>query len=89
MKKLDLHGFTLEDAFDEFTDFIYEAYNDNLSNVEIVTGKSGQIRKEFPFWSENNHQIRSIEASWHGGSFVVKLQKKYLFFNFLSSLLTI
>jgi len=45
--------------------------------VEIVTGKSGQIRKEFPFWSENNHQIRSIEASWHGGSFVVKLQKKY------------
>ena len=77
MKKLDLHGFTLEDAFDEFTDFIYEAYNDNLSNVEIVTGKSGQIKKEFPFWSENNHQIRSIEASWHGGSFVVKLQKKY------------
>ena len=77
MKKLDLHGFTLEDAFDEFSDFIYEAYNDNLSNVEIVTGKSGQIRKEFPFWSENNHQIRSIEASWHGGSFVVKLQKKY------------
>ena len=77
MKKLDLHGLTLEEAFDEFTDFIYEAYKNNFSKVEIVTGKSGQIRKEFPYWSENSHQIRSIEVSWHGGSFIVKLQKKY------------
>ena len=60
MKKLDLHGLTLEEAFDEFTDFIYEAYTNNLSKVEIVTGKSGQIKKEFPYWSENNHQIKSI-----------------------------
>ena len=30
MKKLDLHGLTLDEAFDEFTDFIYEAYINNL-----------------------------------------------------------
>ena len=77
MKKLDLHGFTLEDAYEEFTDFIFESYDNNIPNVEVITGKSGQIRKEFPFWSENNHQIKSIEPSWHGGSFVIKLQKKY------------
>ena len=46
MKKLDLHGFTLEEAFEEFTDFIYQSYTDNLPAVEIITGKSGQIRKE-------------------------------------------
>ena len=48
MRKLDLHGFTLEDAYQEFTDFIYEAYQGSIPKVEVITGKSGQIRKEFP-----------------------------------------
>ena len=77
MKKLDLHGLTLEEAFEEFTGFIYEAYTNNLSKVEIITGKSGQIRKEFPYWSENNHQIKTVTPSWHGGSYEVKIQKKF------------
>ena len=77
MKKLDLDGLTLEEAFEEFTDFIYEAYTNNLSKVEIITGKSGQIRKEFPYWSENNHQIKTVTPSWHGGSYEVKIQKKF------------
>ena len=77
MKKLDLHGLTLEEAFEEFTDFIYEAYTNNLSKVEIITGKSGPIRKEFPFWTESNHQVQYIEPSWHGGSFIVKIEKKF------------
>ena len=47
MRKLDLHGFTLEEAYNEFTDFIYEAYTQNITKVEVITGKSGQIRKEF------------------------------------------
>ena len=77
MRKLDLHDLTLEEAYEEFKDFIFEAYTDNISKVEIITGKSGQIRKEFPYWSENSHQIRSSKISWHGGSFTVKIEKKY------------
>lgn len=77
MRKLDLHDLTLEEAYQEFQDFIFEAYLDNISKVEIITGKSGLIRKEFPYWSENSHQIRYHEASWHGGSFTVKIEKKY------------
>ena len=77
MRKLDLHDLTLEEAYEEFRDFIFEAYTDNISKVEVITGKSGQIRKEFPYWSENSHQIRSCEISWHGGSFTVKIEKKY------------
>ena len=45
MRKLDLHGFTLEEAYQEFTDFIYAAYQENISKVEIITGKSGRIGK--------------------------------------------
>ena len=58
-------------------DSIYSAYEDNISKVEIITGNSGQIKKEFPHWTENNHQIRYIENSWHKGSFIVKIEKKY------------
>ena len=54
MRKLDLHGFTLEDAYQEFTDFIYKLTRKSQSNQ---TGKSGQIRKEFPHWAESSHQM--------------------------------
>ena len=77
MRKLDLHDLTLEEAYEEFRDFIFEAYTDNILKVEIITGKSGLIRKEFPYWSENSHQIKYHEVSWHGGSFTVKIEKKY------------
>ncbi len=69
MRKLDLHGFTLEDAYQEFTDFIYEAYQGSIPKVEVITGKSGQIRKEFPHWAESSHQIQYIEQSWHERQF--------------------
>ena len=77
MRKLDLHDLTLDEAYQEFQDFIFQAYLDNISKVEIITGKSGQIRKEFPYWSENSHQIKYHEVSWHGGSFTVKIETKY------------
>ena len=60
MRKLDLHGFTLEEAYQEFSDFIYSAYEDSISKVEIITGNSGQIKKEFPHWAENNLSLIHI-----------------------------
>ena len=77
MRKLDLHDLTLEEAYDEFNEFINKAYSDNIRKVEVITGKSGQIRREFPYWSENSHQIKYHEMSWHGGSFVIKIEKKF------------
>ena len=77
MRTLDLHDFSLEDAYQKCQEFIAEAYKDHINKIEIITGKSGPIRKEFPFWTESNHQVQYIEPSWHGGSFLVKIQKKY------------
>ena len=77
MRILDLHDFSLEDAYQQCQEFIAEAYKDHINKIEIITGKSGPIRKEFPFWTESNHQVQYIEPSWHGGSFLVKIQKKY------------
>ncbi len=77
MKTLDLHDYSLEDAYQKCQEFITEAYRDNIKKIEIVTGKSGPIRREFPYWAESNHQVQYIEPSWHGGSFIVKIQKKF------------
>ena len=77
MRILDLHDYSLEDAFQERQEFITEAYKDNIKKIEIITGKSGPIRKEFPFWAESNHQVQYIEPSWHGGSYIIKIQRKF------------
>ncbi len=77
MRILDLHDYSLEDAFQECQEFITEAYKDNIKKIEIITGKSGSIRKEFPFWAESNHQVQYIEPSWHGGSYIIKIQRKF------------
>jgi DNA-nicking Smr family endonuclease len=77
MRTLDLHDYNLEDAYHICQEFIAEAYRDNIKKIEVITGKSGPIRREFPHWAENNHQVQYIENSWHGGSFIIKIQKKF------------
>jgi len=69
--KLDLHGFTVEIAYGQVAGFLNRSRDRGLEVVEIVTGKSGQIRYEFPFWLENLEY--RAQVSPHGGSFIVYL----------------
>ena len=39
IRKIDLHGFTLEQANKRVEDFITKAFNDKVSKLVIVTGK--------------------------------------------------
>lgn len=67
--KLDLHGFTVEIAYGQVGGFLNRSKDRGLEIVEVVTGKSGQIRHEAPFWFENlGHRA---QVSSHGGSFLV------------------
>ena len=61
MRKLDLHGFTLEEAYQDFTDFIYSAYEDNISKVEIITGNSGQIKIQEE--TTNDSEIQHVKEN--------------------------
>ena len=67
--KLDLHGYTVESAYGQVTGFLNRSKDRGIELVEVVTGKSGLIRYEFPFWMENMG-YRAIVSS-HGGSFLV------------------
>lgn len=69
----DLHGYPVEIAF-KLCRSALEAYkNKGIRNVEVITGKSGVIRKEFPFWMENLGYKATVAK--HDGSFIVSFPK--------------
>ena len=53
---LDLHGYTLQKAYDKFEQFIITNYQMKNRTLLLITGKgnpekqTGTIRKEFPNW---------------------------------------
>ena len=49
-KRIDLHGMTVNDAYNAVCEFIEQHMQCNTPNIVIVTGKSGQIRDEFIGW---------------------------------------
>ena len=39
IKKIDLHGYTLEEANRSVEDFIQKCFNDNVTKIIVITGK--------------------------------------------------
>lgn len=69
--RLDLHGFTVEIAYGQVKAMLLRYQDRGYTLVEIVTGKSGRIRAEFPFWMESLGYKATVAK--HGGSFIVKI----------------
>jgi DNA-nicking Smr family endonuclease len=67
---LDLHNYTVQSAFENFTDFVE---NHHLKQVLIITGKSGIIKSEFEIWISNNKKIKSFVLKNGGGAYLLKL----------------
>ena len=70
--KIDLHGFTVQEAFDYCQNELDYYETNGLKFVEVITGKSGQIRKEFPIWLETWGRTGTVAL--HDGSFTVYLK---------------
>lgn len=85
-KKLDLHGYTRQQAYQAVTSFIGMAYRLQWRSVEIVTGRgqqeqgTGVLRREVPLWLEQSPlstYIRQISLSPKSreGSLIVMLHR--------------
>lgn len=74
---LDLHGFTLNEAFDKLELFLQEHYYNRNRNVKIITGASGDIKQYFPHWLDNPRLRRYVSSynNINSGSFAVKVRK--------------
>lgn len=74
--KLDLHGYTVHNAWHAFTEHLSDCYYKGVKETVIVTGH-GQIGNEIIAWVHNNPHARYCERmDPNTGAYNVKLHKK-------------
>lgn len=72
-KIIDLHGLTLNDAYELVKYTIFQEYKE----ITVITGASGEIKRQFPLWLENfelSPKVRSV-SKINSGSFLIKTIK--------------
>jgi len=58
---LDLHGLTIQQAFNATGQFLEEHNINGSRSVVIICGKSGKIADELPEWIANYSFVRKVE----------------------------
>lgn len=74
--KIDLHGLTIQESFDLLKETLPKCSKNNIKELLIITGASGQIRKEFTEWVKNpifKKYIKKVEQK-NTGSFILTLK---------------
>jgi DNA-nicking Smr family endonuclease len=77
---LDLHGMTVQQAFNSVRMFVEEHWSEGSKYIVVITGKSGKIAEEFIDWCANLLQIRLCEpitdSRGQVGSWLLTLKTK-------------
>ena len=80
---LDLHGLTVQEAFEKSQKFIGKARRAGLKEITIITGRGttgkALIKNEFEGWLDNptlSPHIRTHTWQNHGGAVKISLKKK-------------
>lgn len=71
---LDLHGLTVASAHNLANYHIQEAKASNIKKLRHITGKSGQISKEYSDWMKQNQYVKRIEKLNDGGAWNLWLE---------------
>jgi len=77
-RTLDLHGYTLQDAYNKSLIFLNECHSDGLRRVKIITGHGDgetSIKKEFTTWISKLTFIQEYMVSVCGGSYTIIIRK--------------
>ena len=59
-KKIDLHGYSLDDANKKIFNFIMSCYEKNVSKVTVITGKGSRSKNK-----ENSYQSKNLSILKH------------------------
>ena len=74
--KLDLHGYTVYDAYKKFVEHISDCYYNEIKETVIVTGY-GQIGDEITAWTHHNAYIKHIaRLDPNKGAYRVRIKQK-------------
>lgn len=74
MITLDLHGYHLHGAWNEFKRFTDDVYYMKEVKFRVITGH-GRIKEELPYWANQIPKIRLVRPSHDGGAFTIHLTK--------------
>lgn len=75
-RQLDLHGYTVHQAWDAYNRFITESYFDNEKAVTVITGH-GMIGNEITAWTYNHSYARQCKRQDpNTGAYTVTLAKQ-------------
>lgn len=66
----DLHGMTLTDAHGKVHDEIGR-FKSSFKYMTFITGKSGQMQKEFPDWLRHHPHVSRVDETNMGGAYKV------------------
>lgn len=74
--RIDLHGYTIHEAWKSFNNAITEAYFQGEKKVIVITGQ-GAMMREIMTWAHNHPRIRECtQTPYNPGSFSIKLKKR-------------
>ena len=75
---LDLHGYTIHEAWKRFRQYTHGAYLDGKKSIVVITGH-GAMQGEFQGWCEADPYVTSAKRmDPNAGAFTVKIKKKKL-----------
>lgn len=80
---LDLHGFTLQDAYSVFLRFLTYHFENGTKRIVVITGKGkkgeGLLKNEFPKWLESSivkEKVNKSSSLNSGGAFELSLKQR-------------
>lgn len=68
---VDLHGLTVQQAYQRVQHVLAHR---NTTSVLFITGRSGEICREFPEWIMQHERVRTMTPQNSGGAFRVTLR---------------
>jgi hypothetical protein len=74
-RSIDLHGCTVQDAWYKVNSYIDEAKRLSIKEVLIITGKSGDICREFPMWMSYRIDIKECKPQNGGGAYKLRIKE--------------
>lgn len=75
MRVLDLHHYTVQGAYDAVQAHILTAHVEKCKSIQHITGRSGQIAREYQRWVKDNPLVRKIQEQNGGGAWTLWLKK--------------
>ena len=71
---MDLHGLTLDEAYNRVKDAFADCYSKGIRKLKVITGRSGEICRQFPHWAELDTHVKSLKPNLDGGSYFVRIK---------------